>query len=326
MLCIRNDNIDPYFNMAAEEYVLKNFDRDSFMLWRNNNAIVVGKHQNTLAEINVDYVKKKNITVVRRLSGGGTVFQDLGNLNFTFIQKGQKGKLVDFRKYTQPIIDILQKLNIDAKFEGRNDITIEGKKFSGNAEHVYKNKVLHHGTLLFTANMKDVSEALKVNPLKFKDKAVKSVKSRVTNISDHLEKQIDIETFKNMIMDHIMEMYDDSEAYEFTDEDERKIRELADEKYSTWEWNFGYQAKYDFNKMIKTEGGHIEFHMNVQDGIITTLKIFGDFFGSKDIREIEQALAGIRHEENTIINTLEKYDLNDYFNKVKLEEFVAGLF
>lgn len=326
MICIKNESIEPYYNMAAEEYLLKNFDVDSFMLWRNNNAIIVGKHQNTLAEINIDYVKEKQIKVVRRLSGGGAVFHDLGNLNFTFIQTGEEGKLVDFQKYTKPIIDILKKLGVDAKFEGRNDITIEGKKFSGNAEHVFRNKILHHGTLLFTSNMKDISDALKVNPLKFKDKAVKSVRSRVTNISDHLKEQIDLDTFTDMIMQHIMEMYPEAKPYEFTDKDKVAIQELADKKYSTWEWTFGYQAKYDFNKLIKTPGGNIEFHMNVNDGNITSLKIFGDFFSSKDISDIEKLLVGVRHEEQKILEALKDIDISDYFNKVTKEEFISGMF
>ena len=136
MICIQDTQTDPYFNLAAEEYVLKNFSDDVFMLWRNDNAIIVGKHQNTLSEINLDYVKEKGIKVVRRISGGGAVFHDLGNLNFTFIRTGEEGNLVDFKRFTLPIIEVLQKMGVDAKFEGRNDLTIEGKKFSGNAEHV----------------------------------------------------------------------------------------------------------------------------------------------------------------------------------------------
>ena len=167
MLCIHDKHTDPFFNLAAEEYVLKNFTEDCFMLWRNGPSIIVGKHQNTLAEINLDWVRANNIKVVRRLSGGGAVFHDLGNLNFTFIVSGEDGNLVDFRKFTKPILEVLQKLGVEAKFEGRNDLTIKGMKFSGNAEHVHKNRTLHHGTLLFSSVMADLSQALKVNPLKF---------------------------------------------------------------------------------------------------------------------------------------------------------------
>ena len=189
MLCIKDSHTDPYFNIAADEYALKYLEDDCFMLWRNEPSIIVGKHQNTLAEINVDYVMKNNIKVVRRISGGGAVFHDLGNLNFTFVKNAGEDAQGDFRKFTQPILDVLQSMGINAKFEGRNDLTIDGKKFSGNAESIWKNRVLHHGTLLFSAVMTDLSAALKVNPLKFQDKAVKSVRSRVTNISEHLDRK-----------------------------------------------------------------------------------------------------------------------------------------
>ena len=199
MLCIKSTTQNPAFNLATEEYLLRNKDEECFYLYINGPSIIVGKHQNTLAEINIDYVKAQNIDVIRRLSGGGAVFHDPGNLNFTFIKKGEKDQLVDFRKYTKPILDVLQSLGVKARFEGRNDLTIEGKKFSGNAEHVYKNKILHHGTLLFSSKLPDLSQALKVNPLKYKDKAVKSVRSRVTNISEHLKESITLEEFENQI-------------------------------------------------------------------------------------------------------------------------------
>jgi lipoate---protein ligase len=326
MLCIYNKSPEPYFNMATEEYLFKNKSEDIFMLWRNNNAIIVGKHQNTLAEINVDYVKEKNIKVVRRLSGGGAVYHDMGNINFTFIVNGENEKQVDFRKYTLPIIEVLQELGVDAKLEGRNDLTIEGKKFSGNAVHIIKNRVLHHGTLLFASEMADISDALKVNPLKFKDKAVKSVRSRVTNISDHLKEPITIDDFTHKIMTHIQSKYPDSLAYELTTEDTMKIEELAINKYSTWDWNFGYQAKYDFEKMINTPGGNIEFHINADKGIIKEIKIYGDFFHTLDISELENALVGTRHEENAVRECLQRYNFEKYIHNVNLDEFVAGMF
>jgi len=187
MLCIENNHTDPYFNLAVEEYLLRNFGEDCFMLWRNKASIIVGKHQNALAEINYDYVKENNIDVIRRLSGGGTVFHDLGNLNFTFIQNVNKNEnIVDFKRYIEPIVKVLQQQGVNAKHEGRNDIMIGGRKVSGNAEHVFKKRVLHHGTLLFSSEISNLSKALKVNPLLYQDKGVKSVKSRVANINQFL--------------------------------------------------------------------------------------------------------------------------------------------
>ncbi len=326
MLCIKSTTPDPAFNLATEEYLLKNKDEECFYLYINGPSIIVGKHQNTMAEINVDYVKENNIKVIRRLSGGGAVFHDPGNLNFTFIKKGEKDQLVDFRKYTKPILDVLQSLGVKAQFEGRNDLTIEGKKFSGNAEHVFKNKILHHGTLLFSSKLPDLSQALKVNPLKYRDKAVKSVRSRVTNISEHLAEPISLEVFENKVLTHIRDMYADSRIYELTAEDKEAIQKLVDEKYGTWDWNFGYSPEYNFQKGIKTEGGHIEINLDVNKGLIKKAKIFGDFFNTKDIKEIEEILIGSPHEYEQLKQRLARVDVSQYFSKVTHKDFLEGLF
>lgn len=329
MLCIDNPSLEPYFNQAVEEYFLKNFDENIFMLWRNNNAIIVGKHQNTLAEINVDYVKEKDIKVVRRLTGGGAVFHDLGNINYTFIMSyGDEGAKVDFKKYNQPIIDVLASLGVKAEFSGRNDILIDGQKFSGNAEHIFhqKQRVLHHGTLLYASEIQDISDALNVNPLKFEGKAMKSVRSRVTNISTHLKEDMGVDMFRQKVMNHITEMYKDAVPYKFTDEDRTAIQKLADEKYSQWDWNFGYSPKYGLKKGIKTPGGHVEVHLNVNKGVITELEIFGDFFVNQDIEEVKQALIGKEHREDIILNTLREVQSSEYFNNISEEELVEAFF
>ncbi len=327
MLCIKNPETNPYFNLAAEEYVLKNFRENCFMLWRNRPSIIVGKHQNTLAEINIDYVKENNIDVVRRLSGGGAVFHDLGNLNFTFIKNaGAKGNLVDFKRYTQPVIDVLQQLRVDAKFEGRNDIMINGRKISGNAEHIFKRRVLHHGTLLFSSIMGDLSKALKVNPLKYQDKGVKSVRSRVTNISEHLPEKMSVIEFHDKIFDFMVKSEKDAVLYEYSEEDIKQINQLAEEKYKTWDWNFGYSPKYNFEKLIRTNGGNLEIHMNVEKGIITDIKVFGDFFGEKDITDVEQKLQNTRHQETAIRNRLNTIDFNKYFHFISIDEFISAMF
>ncbi len=329
MLCILNKSLDPYFNQATEEYFLKNFEENIFMLWQNDFTIVVGKHQNTLAEINADYVKEKGIRVVRRLTGGGAVYHDLGNLNYTFIMGyGEEGAKVDFKKYNQPIIDVLAQLGVEAAFSGRNDILIKDQKFSGNAEHIYhqKQRVLHHGTLLYASEIQDISDALNVNPLKFEGKARKSVRSRVTNISSHLKDDIGVAKFGEKVMQHITSLYPDAVPYEITEEDRVAIQKLADEKYSQWHWNYGYSPKYGLKNGVKTEGGFVEAHLNVEKGLIADLKIFGDFFVNKDLEPLTAALIGKEHEEAKLLAALKELNSAEYFNNISEEELVKVFF
>ncbi len=326
MLCITHDSTDPWFNLAAEEYLLHNFSGDCFMLWRNDNTIVVGKHQNTLGEINMGYVRESNIKVARRLSGGGAVYHDLGNLNFTFIMNGSEGKLVDFKKYTQPVIEVLKNLSIVAEFSGKNNLTINGKKISGNAEHVYKKRVLHHGTLLFSSEMDKLSHALKVNPLKYQSKAVKSIRSRVTNIKDHLKNDMDVIQFRNMILEHIMTKYPGAVKYEFSNEDLISIKKLRDDKYRTWEWNFGYSPKYEFERSFMTGAGLVHVFLYVSGGIICKAKISGDHLNSRETSIVETLLEGTRHEETELYNKLETIPFPKYLQNISATEFIGKIF
>ena len=326
MKIIRSNTSNPAFNLATEEFLMNSQYDNWFYLYINAPSIIVGKHQNSLAEINVDYVKENDITVIRRTSGGGAVFHDPGNLNFTFIMKEKADETADFRKYTQPIIDVLQAMDVDAKFEGRNDMTIEGKKFSGNAKAFYNNKILQHGTLLFNSTLPNLSNALKLNPLKYSDKAVKSISSRVTNITEHLKHDITLEEFEKRIVDHVRTMYADSEVYELTDEDNIAIQKLVDEKYGTWDWNFGSSPKYNFQKGIRTKGGHVEINLEVRKGQIENVKIFGDFFNTREVSELENMLKGAPHEREQISKILSDTGIERYMNNVTVDEFVEGMF
>ena len=324
MLLINNTNTNAYFNLAMEEYFLKNTNEDIFLLWQNENSIIVGKNQNTLSEINYDYVKENNIKVVRRLSGGGAVFHDLGNINFTFISCNDNS-FSDFKKFTMPIVEALKELNVHAEFSGRNDLLIDGQKFSGNAQYNYKNKVMHHGTLLFSSEINDLSNALKVKPSKFQGKSVKSVKSRVTNISSHLDKKMTVLEFKDYLMDFINKRDENSHFYELNDKDIESINKLVEEKYSTWEWNFGYSPKYSLYNELKYPGGNVEFSLDVHDGLIKDIKFFGDFFGKEDISFIENKLSNVKHNEYSIKSALEDVDINNYFLNCNIDILVSGI-
>ena len=326
MLCILSPYTNPYFNLASEEYLLKNFQEDLFLLYRNTPSIVVGKHQNTLAEINLPFVQEQEILVARRISGGGTVFHDLGNLIFAFFTSGKEGELVDYKRATLPILEALKEMGLEARLGKRNELLLKGLKISGTASHVFKQRVLHHGTLLFSSEMGKLSAALKSEKERFTDRAVKSVRSRVTNISNHLTEGMDMEMFQERILDHMLRTYKDARIYQFSQTDIAEIKVLRDSKFSTWEWNFGYSPKYQFCKRISFKTGSLELHMNVEKGVIKDLKIVGDFTSMKDIVLLETLLVGTIHDPETIRNKLSDIDVSNYIRGLQNEELLSGMF
>jgi lipoate-protein ligase A len=325
MRYIYHRHTDPAFNLASEEWLLRNTDEDIFMLWRNDRAVIVGRNQNTAAEIDEGYVRDNSITVIRRMTGGGAVFHDLGNVNFSFIQLGSQARQLDFHRFTAPILEALQAMGVDCRFEGRNDLVIDGMKFSGNAQLIEKDRVLHHGTLLYSAQMANLSGALRANPAKFEDKAVKSVKKRVTNIASHLPEPMDVETFIARVMEHVSSGASGG-VQGLRPGEEEEIRELVKAKYGTWEWNFGASPDYGITQCKKTRGGLVEAHLDVHQGRIRAARIFGDFFGVRPVSELEALLAGCRHERSDISGALEGVRVEEYIRDVDTETFLDCLF
>ena len=325
MLFIYNESTDPYYNLACEEYLIKNSNEDIFMLWRNDNTIVVGKNQNTLGEINLDYVEQHGIRVVRRLSGGGAVFHDLGNINFTFIENGGSA-FSDYARFTKPIIDFLRSLGIDAGLKGRNDLVIGEQKISGNAQYLYRDRILHHGTLLYSAEQSRLADALKVSEDKIQSKGIRSVRSRVTNISDHLGQPMPVEMFLAKLMEFMTKNNPEYKSYNL-DSVKQEIETLAEEKYRTWEWNFGYSPKYTYTKKKRYACGGVEVQLNVMDdGIIEAAKIYGDFFSEYPVSELESMLCGKQHHKQLLGEFLKTVDVGRYISGINGEEFLQLLF
>lgn len=329
MVYLESTSTDPYFNLALEQYVFDQLPRDNeyFMLWQNDNAIIIGKHQNTVEEINAAYVKEHGIRVVRRLSGGGAVYHDMGNINFTFIMDAGEEPRLNLAMFCEPVVKALALLGVHAEISGRNDITIDGRKFSGNAQYVKKGRVMHHGTILFDSDLSVVSEALNVSADKIESKGIKSVRSRVTNVREHLKKDIALEEFKNALK-HTMVEEKAMPQYFLTQEDLKAIAELRDTRYATWEWNYGYSPKYSIRKERRVEGcGKIQVLMEVENGVITHLATCGDYFGADESTDVEKALTGCRMKEEELLRALADLDIGYYFNNLtreKLVEIILG--
>ena len=318
---------DPGINLATEEYLLRHTNHDVFFLYTNSPSIIIGKHQNTLAEINYEYINQRNIPVYRRLSGGGTVYHDLNNLNFCFIQTGKKGELVNFAKYSEPILLALNKLNIKATFGKRHDIQIKKKKISGNASHVYKNRVMHHGTLLFNSDLSILNNSLKTNPLSIKDKAVKSVRSEVTNITDYLTKPLSYTQFKSYIFDFLLNYYNTSSTIQLNKPEISQIEAIFKEKYNTWEWNYGYSPNFELNRSYKiNSGARVISLIRVEKGLISECQLkISDKSLKMYFDEICKHVIGIQH--NSILIKDELYKLKSiHLSENELNLVIDGFF
>nr|WP_319572797.1 lipoate--protein ligase [uncultured Draconibacterium sp.] len=294
MLCINLKNNNPFYCLAAEEYLLKNFDDDIFMLWQSDKTVVVGKHQNALGEVNYRYVRENDITVARRISGGGTVFHDAGNVNFAFIKNVKSPAEISFKQFTEPVVKALAQLDIEATTSGRNDLLIKGLKISGNAEHVFKNRVLHHGTLLFNSDLENLGNSIKVIPGKYTSKAVQSNRSKVANIAPFLKKDLDIEEFIDFLIG-VQLKKDGAESYTISADEEKAINKLADEKFTTWEWRWGYSPKYTFTNKVEIDGRTLEIFLKIKKGRIVNANLHGNYFVEPYATELSALLLGKSH-------------------------------
>jgi lipoate-protein ligase A len=329
MLFIDNKGItDPRINLAIEEYALKYLDiNESYLLFYiNRPSIIIGRNQNTVEEINTDYVEQNDITVVRRLSGGGAVYHDLGNLNFSFITKDDGQSFHNFKKFTDPVILALKKLGVNAELSGRNDIVVEGRKVSGNAQFSTGGRMFSHGTLMLNSEIDHVVSSLRVKKDKIESKGIKSIRSRVANISEFLTEMLTIEEFRYILLTNIFEDFEEIPEYVLTEEDWGKIHQISEERYQTWAWNYGKSPKFNFQNSQRFPIGSIDVRFEVNQGIIEMAKIYGDFFGVGDVQDIENSLKNIKYDRESLKKAIESFELKRYFGDITEEDFLKLIY
>ncbi|CFX18309.1 Lipoyltransferase/lipoate-protein ligase [Syntrophomonas zehnderi OL-4] len=315
MIHLINPSTDPYFNLALEEYLLMNeFDlNDYFLLWQDRPVVVVGRNQNTLEEINLEAIRSQGVEVVRRLSGGGAVYHDEGNLNFTFIVNDENRSAFDFARFTEPVIETLDKMGIKAENSGRNDITIAGKKFSGNAQCRFKHRLLHHGTLMFDCRIEDMVKVLNVSPDKIVSKGVKSVRSRVTNISEHIKQPVSLEQFKDLLVQTVRDGGYLQGDRQLSKSELLEINKLRQKKYISWDWVYGNSPPFNIQRKKTFPWGTVDLRLDIKNGLIEKCKIYGDFFSNRDVTELGRDLTGTPYRQPDIDHKLAVMDLNSYF-------------
>ncbi|MDR0714997.1 MAG: lipoate--protein ligase [Bacteroidales bacterium] len=312
MRLINDGHTDACFNLAAEEYVFEHFPERCFMLWCNEPAIVVGRHQNALAEVNVEYVRRNGIKVVRRLSGGGAVYHDAGNLNFTFIERQDTGQTVDFSRFSAPIIALLREKGVEAEIGKRDELSVNGAKISGVAKHVSRGRILYHGTLLFSGNLTALTEALRTAPGKFSDKAIPSVRSKVGNISEYLSPPTDVAQFRAAVFAYMLRHLPHAREYSYSEADLTAVRQLRDEKYARWEWNFGQSPPYAMTRSVALDGKTFSASLNVRQGIIRQIRFEGPF-PENSLKTLAQLLLNTPHRQDAIRSKLTSSRLTDPF-------------
>lgn len=318
MFLLVDTTTDPAWNLAAEEYLLTQRSEPFFRLWRNADSVIIGRHQNAYAEIDLDYVERAGIPVIRRMTGGGAVFHDLGNVNYSFFD------LKD-RRFTDVILEALSALGADGTASGRNDLVLsDGRKFSGTAVCRHKGRILEHGTLLFDASFDRLSAALRPRPEKFSGKAVQSVRSRVANLREVLPATMTVEDFMAQLAQHIGSALDCT-PYDYSAEDRAAISQLRDTRFGAAAWNFGASPAYRFTNVRKFPAGLLEAHFDVEGGCIRHLHIFGDYFFQQPTEDFCAALEGCPHTRKAIAGRLQEVPTGEYFSGISPEELLTLL-
>jgi len=312
MRIIESVNKSGTYNLVLERYLVENYKEDVFIIWTNTPGIYVGKNQNTLEEIDIDFVKNNNLEVFRRLSGGGTIFHDAETVYYSFITKNKREVKDNFIHFNNIITDFLNTIGVTAVLSGRNDVLVNERKVSGSAEYYYKDILVHHGSLLFNTDTAFLAQSLTPNKKKFISKAVKSVKARVDNIINYSE--LDVNEFKSNLVEYVEKRFDGVKK-EVTETEDKNTRKMIEDKYGTWEWNYGRSPAYSLVKETKYPYGIVKLEMNVKDGIINEVSITGDFFSEADIDELNEVLVGCKYDFT---------DIEEKLNKLPIDKYIVG--
>jgi len=330
MRYLASSSLDIRQNLAIETYLMEHADLTEPILYFYVNApcIIVGRYQNVLAEINQQYVKDHQIILTRRTSGGGAVYDDLGNVSFSFITKDDGDAVGNFKRFTDPVIKALHQMGATgAAMTGRNDLTIDGKKFSGNAMHVENGRMFSHGTLMYDVDQTQIAKALQVPADKLATKGIKSVRSRVTNLKPYCAPEyqnLTIEEFRDTLAKEILGVSDLRQAhqYELTDADQAGVKVLADKYFNNWDWIYGNDPAYSLTRRQHFTAGTVEFDLDVDQGKIKAIQIHGDFFGQLPIEDVTQQLTGVTYSLDAIQTVFEQLDVPSYFGKIPTADLV----
>ena len=321
---LETGSTDPAYNLAFEEFVQANRRQgDYLILWQNDNAVIIGRNQNALEEINREFVQAHGIRVVRRNTGGGAVYHDLGNLNYSFITDAEAPENRSASLFTSPVVDALRALGLDAESSGRNDILVSGKKVSGTAEHLLRGRILHHGTLLFDSDPSMIAGALNPDPTKFQSKSVKSVRSRIGNIRSELAHDMTLEEFWTYLKTALAR--EGIQPTALTQEELAQVQALKAEKYDTWQWNFGRSPKYQLCNKKRFPGGLLELHLSVENGHYTDVQILGDFLSLTAPEPLAQALVGCPCQPDAVGAVLDRFPLPQILGGITKEQFLETI-
>lgn len=322
MIYIDHDSTDANFNFALEKYCMTELaigDR-YFLFWRTEPTLMIGRHQNAYQEINMDYAKTHDVNIVRRVTGGGTIYTDMNGWQFSFIERNPKSHHIDFSKYTKPIIEALKMLGIEATLSGRNDLLIKGKKFSGNAQHNQKSVNLHHGSILFNTDLEALVRALNVDDEKIISKGIQSVRERVTNVMDHMAVPMTSLEFRDAMLDVLLK---DMDIYHLTHKDIQRVCEIKAAQFDTWEWNMGKNPSFNRSKEQRFAGGKLRVSLTASKGMIKEVAFNGDFFSNKDLLSLEEGLVNCPLEESALKDRLKALKAESYFHQITNDEIAS---